>query len=51
MGSCNQITSYLRRLRSMFGIANHSKGAVKGGVVARLKDNVNTLSKASSKII
>ena len=49
MGSYNQIIFYLRRLSSMFGIANHSKGVVKGGVVARLTDNINTLSKGSSK--
>lgn len=49
MGSHNQVTSYLRRLRSMFGVADHSKGVIKGGGVARLKDNINTLSKGSSK--
>lgn len=50
MGSHNQITSYLRRLRSMFGIANHSKGVIKGGVVARLKDNINTLAKLEKQV-
>lgn len=46
MGSHNPITSYHRKLRSMFGIANNFKGVVKGGGV---KENINRLSKGSSK--
>lgn len=49
IGSHKQITPYLRRLRSVFGIAEHSQGIVKGGGVARLKGNVNMLSEESGE--